>query len=288
MLKRTGTAAVAVLVGVLVAPPSAGADPGSFLSQIECGSSGGPGCSIMLRWAQQQGGTPGTPGAPGSGGTGGTGTAPPVPGPYDHVDWSAIDWENAVDWDSIDWESIDYSGADEGDGGAEGEPATDPATAIREAIAAFDLPAPKISTSPDADGLVLVHTPVWLWVEEEDWGDATATAEIPGLALTVTAVPSGIRWAMGDGTEIVCEGSGTPFDPAVHDPESESPDCGHVYTRASSGQDGGAYTVTAAINWEVSWEFSDGTNGTIGTAATSSEVAVTVEEAQGLVSGSGR
>ncbi|KOX13361.1 hypothetical protein [Nocardiopsis sp. NRRL B-16309] len=284
MLKRTGTASLAVLVGVLVAPPPAGADPGSFLGQVECGGSGGPGCSIMLRWSQEQGGTPGAPGTPGSGGTGAT---PSVPGPYDHVDWDAIDWENAVDWDAIDWDSVDYSGG-EGEGGEEGGPATDATTAIQEAIAAFELPAPKISTSPDADGLVLVHTPVWLWVEEEDWADATATAEVPGLSMTVTAVPSGIRWTMGDGTEIVCEGSGTPYDPAAHDPASESPDCGHVYTRASGTQDGGAYTVTAAINWEISWEFSDGTNGTLGTAATSSEVAVTVEEAQGLVSGSGR
>ncbi|WP_304455291.1 hypothetical protein [Nocardiopsis sp. YSL2] len=282
MLKRTGTAAVAVLVGVLVAPPPAGADPGSFLGQVECGSTGGPGCAVLLRWWQTQGGGPGTPG---SGGAGGTGSGTTEPGPYDSVDWSAIDWENAVDWDAVDWEAIDWDAVDY-DG--EGEPPTDPVTLIQESIASFDLPAPRISTSPASDGLVLVHTPVWLWVEEEDWADAVATAEVPGWSLSITATPSGTHWTMGDGTEIVCEGPGTPYDPAVHDPEAESPDCGHVYTRASSGQDDGAYTVTAAINWEVAWEFSNGTNGTLDTAATSSEVAVTVEEAQGLVSGSGR
>ncbi|GAB2522281.1 hypothetical protein [Nocardiopsis aegyptia] len=279
MLKRTGTAALTVMVVVLTAPPSAAADPGSFLGQVECGSSGGPGCAVLLRWWQTQGGTPGTPGTPDGTGGAGSGTGTAEPGPYDSVDWDAIDW-SAVDWDEIDWDAVDYDG--------EGEPPSDPVTLIQESIASFDLPAPRIGTSPDPDGLVLVHTPVWLWVEEEDWDDAVATAEVPGWSLSITASPSGTRWTMGDGTEIVCDGPGTPYDPDVHDPDAESPDCGHVYTRASHGQDDGAYAVTAAINWEVSWEFSDGTNGTLDTAATSSEVAVTVEEAQGLVSGSGR
>ncbi|NYI98615.1 hypothetical protein HNR12_004892 [Streptomonospora nanhaiensis] len=292
MLRRTGTAAAAAAILVLVVPGHAQADPtaptgagaGSFLSSIECGDDGGGGCDILVRSIQSAAGSAGT--------AGGAAGAPALPAPdpndpyanvdWDAIDWSAVDW-SAVDWDAIDWESIDYSG-----GAA--TPATegaDPVALIVESMDSFDLPEPEISSSPAPDSLILVTTPVWLWIDEAEWQPATAEAEVPGMSLSLTAVPRATRWEMGDGTEVVCEGPGTPYDPATHAPDAESPDCGHVYTRSSLAEPDDVFTVRARISWDITWEISGGDTGTLDPVTTTSTVDLTVRESQGLVTEDG-
>ncbi|WP_017569868.1 hypothetical protein [Nocardiopsis halotolerans] len=280
-MRPAAATAVLTLVAAGAAIP-AHADEGSFLRQVECGSSGGAGCSILLRWAQTQGGRSGSGGSDDSGdsdGSGGSG------GSTGDVDWSAIDWDaidwSQVDWDAIDWESIDYEGEDEG------ETPTDPVTLIQESMDSFELPRPTIGTSPGSDSLILVNTPVWLWLESQEWEAAEASAEVPGWSLTVTATPTFTVWDLGDGTRVRCEGPGTPFDPAVHDPAEASPDCGHVYTLPSDTQPDGTHTVTVEVGWDVGWELSDGEAGDeageLDPVTTTSRVELQVVESQGLV-----
>ncbi len=277
LVRPAATAAVLTLLAAGAATP-AHADDSSFLGQIECGSSGGSGCSILLRYWQSQAGQQGSDGS----------GAPGAPaGSSDGVDWDAIDWDaidwSQVDWSAIDWESIDYE---------EGEEGTDMVTALQEAMASFELPPPRIETSPGSDSLVLVNTPVWLWVESQDWEATEASAAIQDSSFTVTATPISTVWTLGDGTQIRCEGPGTPFDPAVHDPESASPDCGHVYALPSDGQPGGAYPVTVQVGWDVGWEIteseiSEGGAGEFDPLTTTSQVELQVAESQGLVTGTG-
>lgn len=282
LVRPAATAAVLTLLAAGAVATPAQADEGSFLGQVECGSSGGLGCSILLRWWQTHAGQQG------SGGSGGSGDPGAPAAPSDGVDWNAIDWDaidwSQVDWDAIDWEAIDYTG--------EGETPTDPVTLIQESMANFELPPPRIETSPGSDSLVLVNTPVWLWVESQDWEAAEASAEVQDWSLTVTATPTATVWNLGDGTQIRCEGPGTPFDPAVHDPELASPDCGHVYTLPSSSQPGGVYPVSVEVGWDVGWELSEGEfaggeTGALDSVTTTSQVELQVDESQGLVTGTG-
>ncbi|MEE2038112.1 hypothetical protein Q8791_12885 [Nocardiopsis sp. CT-R113] len=286
MLRLVRPAATAAVLTLLVAGAAtpAHADDGSFLGQVECGSSGGLGCSILLRWWQTHAGQQGG----GGGGGGSDAPAAPGDGTTDGVDWNAIDWDaidwSQVDWDAIDWDAIDYGG--------EGEAPTDPVTLIQESMADFELPPPRIATSPGVDSLVLVNTPLWLWVESEEWEAAEASAEVQDWSLTVTATPTSTVWNLGDGTEIRCDGPGTPFDPAQHDPESASPDCGHVYSLPSDSQAGGAYPVTVRVGWDVGWElsegeFSGGEAGALDSVTTTSQVDLQVAESQGLVTDTG-
>ncbi|GAA1449012.1 hypothetical protein [Nocardiopsis tropica] len=278
LVRPAATAAVLALLATGIAAP-AHADDGSFLGQIECGSSGGLGCSILLRYWQSQAGQQGSNGSGGSGAPAGSSDGVD----WDAIDWGAIDWSQ-VDWSAIDWDSIDYDG--------EGEEGTDMITTLQEAMDAFELPPPQIETSPGSGSLVLVNTPVWLWVESQDWEATEASAAIQDSSFTVTASPTSTLWTLGDGTQIRCEGPGTSFDPAVHDPESASPDCGHVYDLSSDSQPGGAYPVTVQVGWDVGWEItegelSEGAAGEFDPLTTTSQVELRVAESQGLVTDTG-
>lgn len=276
------TAAAVLVFTILNAASPAHADDGSFLGSVECGSSGGNGCQIRLRWLLEHGGTPGTPGTGGSGGAdAGTGTSE-----YDDVDWDAIDWndigvdwENDIDWGAMDWDAI-FAEAEEGEEG------TDPFATLEEAMASFELPEPTIATSPGTDSLILANAPLWLWVEPEGWDAESVSAELGSTSLTVTAAPARTVWTMGDGTTVECEGPGTPFDAATHDADSESPDCGHVYTSASDTPDAtgeAARTVTVHVLWDTEWNLSNGDSGALDGLVSTSEVDLTVRESHGLV-----
>jgi len=277
LVRPAATAAVLTLLATGIAAP-AHADDGSFLGQIECGSSGGLGCSILLRYWQSQAGQQGSNGSGGSGAPAGSSDGVD----WDAIDWGAIDWSQ-VDWSTIDWDSIDYEAGEDG---------TDIVTTLQEAMDSFELPPPRIETSPGGDSLVLVNTPVWLWVESQDWEVTEASAAIQDSSFTVTATPTSTLWTLGDGTQIRCEGPGTPFDPAVHDPQSASPDCGHVYDLSSDSQPGGAYPVTVQVGWDVGWEitegeFAEGGAGDFDPLTTTSQVDLQVAESQGLVTDTG-
>ena len=85
---------------------------------------------------------------------------------------------------------------------------------------------------------------------------------------------------MGDGTQIICTTTGTPYKASYG--KQQSPDCGHVYAKSSSTKSGGKYTVTASSDWVITWDGA-GQTGTIRLNGLTRSVAIAVGEAQVLV-----
>lgn len=128
-----------------------------------------------------------------------------------------------------------------------------PQELAQRAVDSMTLLGPDIRTSVGVDGHALVGVPVWLWTPAgaQTWGPTSATASVPGLSVTATARARSIRWELGDGTTVTCDGPGTPFDPQGG--RVESPDCGHVYERSSARSEGAVYPLTATTTWDVTW-----------------------------------
>lgn len=152
-----------------------------------------------------------------------------------------------------------------------------PAELAQSARGQLRLPSPTIATSPTLDQLV--HLPTWLWLSG-GWRDVSATASVPGVAVTAVAVPLSAVWSMGDGTTVTCAGAGTPY-PVNGDPRSPSPDCGHVYRRSSAGNPAQEFAVTATVRWRVTWSGA-GQGGAFPDMTTSNSTSFRVLESQAL------
>ncbi|GAA3943752.1 hypothetical protein GCM10023085_27120 [Actinomadura viridis] len=101
------------------------------------------------------------------------------------------------------------------------------------------LPTPTVHTSPEGKTYVRVRTA--LWVE----GFVTVQTEpitVGGQTIQATATPKSVTWSLGE-TTLSCNSAGSANDTT----------CGHSYQRSSSGQPGGAYQITATINWGLTW-----------------------------------
>ncbi len=130
---------------------------------------------------------------------------------------------------------------------ANSQPAVAPVVLARQAYRFLPLPVPRIRLNPPAGRAQLVSLRTWLWVDPATWGSRSATASVPGLSATVTAVPVSVTWGMGDGGRVVCRGPGTAYDPRR--PEAaQRPSCSYIYRHAAD-----AYQVTATTTWRVTW-----------------------------------
>lgn len=148
------------------------------------------------------------------------------------------------------------------------------------ALQAIDI---GIAPEPGPDSVGIVGMPVWMWVanpNEHTFGPATASASAGGITVTATARVHQITWAMGDGTDVVCRTTGTPYQPSFG--SRQSPDCGHIYERTSGHEPGGKYSVVASSDWVITWEGA-GQTGTIRLNGLVRSVQITVGEAQVLV-----
>ncbi|MGX4695542.1 ATP/GTP-binding protein [Streptomyces sp. JNUCC 63] len=143
------------------------------------------------------------------------------------------------------------------DGAAPAQPAVDPEVLARRAVDSMRLDGPDVA-SPRAAGRYTVGVPMWLWVRQgtTTYGPASATANAGAVSVTATAHVTSIRWEMGDGTTVTCTGPGTPYHADAG--MTDSPDCGHRYTRASAGEPGKRYPLTAASTWTVTWQVTGG------------------------------
>jgi hypothetical protein len=159
--------------------------------------------------------------------------------------------------------------------------AVSPAVLARQAYRFLPLPTPAIRTNPPADRQQLANLPTWLWLGRTSWGPRTATASIPGLSVTVTAVPVVVTWTMGDGGRVVCRGPGTAFEPAQ---PARRPSCVYTYRRSSAGQPAGRFTVTATTTWNIAWTASGSVTGggTLPPLARSAQTALAVAEVQAI------
>ena len=75
-------------------------------------------------------------------------------------------------------------------------------------------PAPEIRLNPPAGEEQVVNVPTWMWLDRSAWQPVSATASAGAVTVTATASPRSVRWDMGNGDVVVCDGPGTPYDPA--------------------------------------------------------------------------
>ena len=136
-----------------------------------------------------------------------------------------------------------------GYGGTSATPAQLANTAVRR----MRLHGPEIGIVPEPGKVGLVGLPVWMWTEvsPRTWGPVSVTASVPGLSVTATANAQQVAWSMGDGTTVVCDSPGTPYEDRFE--ARSSPTCGHTYIRTSAREPGESYTVTATTTWRVVW-----------------------------------
>jgi hypothetical protein len=157
----------------------------------------------------------------------------------------------------------------------------DPAVLAAQARNELTLPSPVVRSSPAANVEQLVDLPVWLWIAPETWAPRSATAAVPGVAVTATATPMAVTWQLGDGSTVHCNGPGTPY-PGGGNPAAGSPTCGHVFTRSSAGLPGGVFTGSVTVSWQVTWAGA-GQAGVVPALAATTPTAFRVAESQALV-----
>jgi hypothetical protein len=149
------------------------------------------------------------------------------------------------------------------------------------AVKYLRLPDPVIRSSPAPGALQLTRLPVWLWVAANVWQPQSKTAQVPGEAVTATATPVSAAWAMGNGTTVICKGSGTAYA-AGDNPSAVSPTCGYTYRASSAGQPDGAYKVTVTITWDITWAGAGGAGGVLAPIQTVAAAQFRVAESQAL------
>lgn len=167
--------------------------------------------------------------------------------------------------------------------GGPADAAPDPVALAEQARNQLHLRGPAIGLSPT--GRQLIRLPTWMWLDPAGWNPASATAAAGGVSVTATAMPVGVVWTMGDGSEVRCAGPGTPYR-ADADPKASSPDCGHTYQHVSEDQPGGTFPVTATVTWNVTWAGA-GQTGAFEGLTTVSTVQVEVISIPALITGGG-
>ncbi|MER5199744.1 hypothetical protein ACWD3J_41455 [Streptomyces sp. NPDC002755] len=85
-----------------------------------------------------------------------------------------------------------------------------------------------------------------------------------------------IAWQMGDGVSVTCSGPGTSNQASAG--MTQSPTCGHVYSKTSSAARNGKYPVTVASMWTINWQ--DGGQAGQLTEVRQTNVQVSVGEVQ--------
>jgi hypothetical protein len=171
-----------------------------------------------------------------------------------------------------------------GTGGTGGAPASivaDPRVLAERAAAVLNLPAPAMRMSPAQDQVV--QLPSWLWISAEQWEPRQKSAAAGPVTSTVTAMPVGVTWDMGNGDRVHCDGPGTPYQERYAQ-QPDATDCRYTYRHSSAGQPDEAYEVTATVDWELTWAATGAPGGgSLGSVPMSATQAVRVTEIQALV-----
>ncbi len=147
---------------------------------------------------------------------------------------------------------------------------------------ALPLPTPRMSPAGDQ----IVNLPTWLWLAG-NWQSRSSTVSVPGVSVTVRAVPEAVVWTMGDGGRITCDGPGTPYRTGLAD-TAQSPTCGYTYRHSSATQAGLRYQAAVTVRWHAAWAAS-GTvgGGTLGTIERTTTLGIRVGELQAINTSAG-
>src|SRR3546814_21066208 len=96
-----------------------------------------------------------------------------------------------------------------------------------------------------------------MWLDPSYWDPRVLTTSasvtsnsgfVVTVSTTLTAVPQSVRWDMGDGTSVTCDGPGTAYDPGAPS-ASQSTDCDHTYRQSSATHPDTAYAMTPTGQW---------------------------------------
>jgi hypothetical protein len=162
----------------------------------------------------------------------------------------------------------------------------DPEVIARQLARRLPLPEPDVATSPPAGRDQLVGVPTWLWVRDA-WEPRSVSASLGGATVTVTATPRSVRWDMGTGDRVTCDGPGTAYDPSAPD-SAQDTDCSYTYRRSSAAQPGERYPVSTRVRWRVRWTASGiAGGGDLGSVTRSTGLSLRVAEGQALVTSGG-
>ena len=142
-------------------------------------------------------------------------------------------------------------------------PATPPAPSVPDlvgrALAEAPLVQPTIEVDPPGDQVVFV--PTWLWISPAEWHPVSVSAASGPVTATVTAVPSAVRWTFGDGQSLDCPGPGVAYDRRVA-AAAQTTYCSHLWTTSSAAGNGGAFAVSATIEYRVTVTVTGAVGGT--------------------------
>lgn len=158
----------------------------------------------------------------------------------------------------------------------------DPRVLAEQAADRVPIPDVKLEMNPTPKDGAVVNLATWLWIDPSSWATVAAQASAGNVVVTATASPQRVVWDMGNGDRVTCEGPGTPYDPSRPSTEQSS-DCSYTYRKSSARAEGGAYTVTATVVWEVSWTVTGAAGGgSLGTAPRSQSIRLPVKEIQAV------
>ena len=169
-----------------------------------------------------------------------------------------------------------------GSGSGTAPPPPSPGALAVQALNRTPLPAPSMAMSPGGSIPLLVNLPTYLWIDPAQWRPVTASASAGAVTSTVTATPERVVWDMGQGETVTCDGPGSPYVPSLSDAAQPS-DCKFSYRASSARSSDKTFTVTATVEWHVTWSASGAAGGgDLGISRRSSTTTVRVAELQVL------
>lgn len=157
----------------------------------------------------------------------------------------------------------------------------DPAQLAAEARRSIPIVSPAINTSPSSDRRLYVRVPTWLWLDPSWWQSYSATASAGRVSSTVTARPVRAVWSAGDGGGTTCNGPGVVWREGMRE---DATYCRHTYYHSSAGEEGGTYTLSVTVEFEVTWTSNVGLGGGLAGVSRSASRQVEVGEIQAVES----
>jgi len=157
----------------------------------------------------------------------------------------------------------------------------DPRTLATQAVASVAIPRPALFTSPTNDRLY-TQVRTWLWLDDAWWRGYSATASAGGATTTVTATPRRAVWLAGDGGGTTCNGPGVEWRRGMRD---DATYCSYTYRHSSAQQQGGKYTLSVTVWFEVTWTSNTGDSGGLPAISRTASRQVEVGEVQALETG---
>lgn len=159
-----------------------------------------------------------------------------------------------------------------------------PQMLVGQAVKELALPLPQVSTAPPRGRPGMVGIRQWFWLNGSgQWTTKSKRVHVGAVWAEVTASPRRLLISPGAGLpDVVCDGPGTPYDPH-RPPQEQDSGCTYLYERSSAGQPRNAYRVSVTVVWGATWRGSGGAGGPLAPISRSTSYALTVAEAQALV-----